>query len=157
MLESQTASLKPALLIFTAAFLATSILVYVISLFIDLSNNSALGIIALMGAAVPAGSKFFTANSRLPTKGERLRFAVMGSLIAVATSALFVVAGFLYYGVPLSTDNLAVALGIPPGDMTAILLIGLSIGLVLSVLVLYFAFNLGSRGALKQAAKQATK
>ena len=157
MLETQSASLKPALLIFTAAFLAASVLVYLISLFVDLSNNSALGIIALMTAAIPAGSKFFTTNNRLPTKLERLRFAAMGSLIAIATSVLFLVAGFVYYGVPLSTDNLAVALGLPPSDIAMFLAIGLFIGALLGVVVLYFALNFGSKSAMKQAAKQATK
>ena len=82
-----TASLKPSLFTFTWAYAMCVAIIYAVNIFIELPSNSAMGIIAMMAATMPAGGKFFTTYERLPTKGERARFAVMGTAIAMAISA----------------------------------------------------------------------
>jgi hypothetical protein len=151
------ASLKPSLFTFTWAYVLCIALIYAVNMVIELPNSSAMGIIAMMAATMPAGGKFFTTYDRLPTKGERFRFAVMGTAITLAISAVFVFGTFQFYGVPFSLDALAEGLGIPAADLQPILGIGIAVAIVAGLLVLYFAFNMGAKGGAKALAKQRAK
>ena len=152
-----TASLKPSLFTFTWAYAMCVAIIYAVNIFIELPSNSAMGIIAMMAATMPAGGKFFTIYERLPTKGERARFAVMGTAIAMAISAAFVFGTFQFYGLPFSLEALAEGLGIPAADLQPVLGIGLAVAVIAGLLVLYFAFNMGAKGGAKALAKQRAK
>lgn len=151
------ASLKPALFTFTLAYVLCLVLIYAVNLVIELPSSSAMGIIAFMAATMPAGGKFFTSYDRLPTKGERFRFAVMGSAIAMAISASVIVGSFQFYGIPFSLAVLAEGLGVPAADLKPILGIGLGVAILVGLLVLYFAFNIGAKSAAKAVQRQRTK
>jgi ABC-type Na+ efflux pump permease subunit len=151
------ASLKPSLFTFTWAYALCVAIIYAVNIFITLPNSSAMGIIAMMAATMPAGGKFFTTFERLPTKGERFRFAVLGTAITLAISAAFVFGTFQFYGVPFSLDALAEGLEIPAADIKPILGIGLAVAIFAGLLVLYFAFNMGAKGGAKALANQRAK
>jgi hypothetical protein len=150
-------SLKPALFTFTWAYLLCLVIIYLVNTFIELPSTNAMGIIAMMAATMPAGGKFFTTQNRLPTKGERARFAVMGTAVTVAIGAAFVFGTFQFYGVPFSLDALAEGLGIPAADLQPLLGIGIAVAILIGLLVLYFAFNMGAKAGAKALAKQQAK
>lgn len=152
-----SAVFRPALMLFLLAYLGCSAFVYVISLFIDLSNNSFMGIVALMAAALPAGQKFFASNTRLPTTSEKLQFSLYGSIISIIVSALIVVGTALYFGLPLSLDSIGAMVGMPTADVPMILTFALIAGLVLGTGLIYLFFGMGAKTALKQSQRPTAK
>lgn len=151
------ASLKSSLFTFTWAYVLCLALVFAVTMFIELPNNSAMGIVAMMAATMPARGKFFTTYGRLPTKSERFRFAVIGMAITLALSAVFVFSTFQFYGMPFSLDTLALGLGLPAEDIKPILGIAVAVAIVVGLIVLYFAFNMGAKSGARVLAKQRAK
>lgn len=151
------ASLKPSLFTFAWVYTMCVATIYLVNIFVTLPNTSAMGIIAMLAASMPAGGKFTTTFDRLPTKGERFRFAILGTAITLAIAAIFVVGTFQFYGVPFSFDALAAGLDVPAADLKPILGIGIAVAILAGLLVLYVAFNMGAKGAAKALQKQRAK
>ncbi len=151
------ASLKPSLFTFTWAYVLCSAIIYIANLLVTLPNNSAMGIVALMAATMPAGAKFFTTNERLPSKGERFRFAVIGTAITLSLSAAFAFGTFKYYGIPFTVESLAEAVDVRAADLQPILAAIIAVAIAAGMLVIYFAFNMGAKGGAKALAKQRAK
>jgi hypothetical protein len=149
--------LRPAFMTFLGAFLFCSALVFVITLFVDLSGNSALGIITVMASAMPAGQVFFTRSDRLPTTGEKARFALFATGVSVLLSLLLLIGAMVYYQLPLNLASLAALFGVSGSDLSGLIPIVLAGAAALTFVVAFFAFGFGAKGAMKQRAKLAAK
>jgi hypothetical protein len=113
-----------------------------------------------MFAGMAGGQSFAKANSRAMTGGERTRFALMGTVILVALSALVLVGMFAWYQVPFSLDTLAVAL---TGDMALAadvrpwLLPILALGALIAMGMIQLGAGIGVKGILARQAKDAAR
>lgn len=119
-----------------------------------------LGIIIAMGAAVGAGYYHAGKTGRLATAGEKLRFALLATGASFALSLGLVWGIFLYYGVPLTLDALAIAAAGDAGaadGLKALLPISLAVITVLYLFMSWLGFGMGVRSQIKQAERLAAK
>ncbi len=148
-------SLTKPLLIFTAFIIAGNIILAIIGSYIELPSS--IGIIVMVAAAMGAGQSFGNSTRRLMTKGERFRFALIATLIAIVVAILAFWAAFAYYGVPFTLQNMMLGFGIAPGEVEefkSIMMIIIPIALLINIAVAYFTVGFGARSALKQLEKQ---
>ena len=155
-LEGKTLSiallLRP-LAIFSGALLAVTAALVAISQIVDLPGGSALGVVTLIAATMPAGQSFYKANQRRATFGEKLTFALLATLIAAAMNLATLYAVMAYFQIPFTFANVMTLFQVPAQDQALFLNIVLIVGLGITFLGTYLMFWAAIRGAEKQAAK----
>jgi hypothetical protein len=141
------ASLTQPLIIFLAINLVLIILAQAAAIIFNFALPSATGIIIMMAALPAAMQSFVKSVGRIPSKGERIRFASLGSIGVLAVSAISILGLMLYYRL-----NLEQLLGIGPITpmMTAIVL---GISLFVSWLLIYFGSSIFAKQQAKLLAK----
>ncbi|MCA3488379.1 MAG: hypothetical protein IOD05_15100 [Rhodobacter sp.] len=137
------------------------VLLYAIGYFFPgIPLPSSLGIIVAMAAAGSAGYYHAHKTGRLATAGEKLRFALLATGASFALSLGLVWGIFLYYGVPLTLDALAIAAAGDAGaadGLKALLPISLAVITVLYLFMSWLGFGMGVRSQIKQAERLAAK
>jgi hypothetical protein len=121
---------------------------------------SSLGIVVAMVAALAAGQYHAQKTGRLATAGEKLRFALLATVVSFALSLGLVWGIFLYYGVPMTLETLAIAVSGDAGaadGLKAFLPIGLGVITVLYLFMSWLGFGMGVRSQIKQAERLAAK
>jgi hypothetical protein len=111
-------------------------------------------------AALAAGQYHAQKTGRLATAGEKLRFALLATGVSFVLSVGLVWGLFLYYGLPLTLDTLALAAAGDAGDadgFKTLLLIGLGVMTVLYLFMSWLGFSLGVRIQIKQAGRLAAR
>jgi hypothetical protein len=91
-------NLWPALLWYSAIYLGLSAVVTAVLMIFDLEGNSGVGMGVLVAATAAAARKFVVDHRRAMTRGEQLRFALMGlaatlviTLVQMVVSALVLI------------------------------------------------------------------
>ncbi len=121
---------------------------------------SSIGIVFLTVAAISAGQIFAKDASRAMTSGEKFKFAVLATILAMVLAICALWAMFAFYGVPFTLENVFLGtVGEVPSanEMQMFALIGAGIGILVSLLVCYFGSGMGAKMYLKQMAKLAAK
>jgi heme/copper-type cytochrome/quinol oxidase subunit 2 len=150
-----SASLTKPLLAFGGLLILGQVLLTILASYVEMPSS--IGIVILMAAGMAGGQTFGNTARRLMTKAERFKFAIAGTIAAIVIGFAGLYATFAYYAVPFSFENFALGMGIPAGevaDFRSFMAIGLVIGLLVSLIVLYFAAGFGSRTSVKQLEKQ---
>jgi hypothetical protein len=148
-----------------AIFLGTLIFGYVVLVaigyfFPQLEMPGSIGVVFQMVAAMAAGGTFATATGRRMTSGEKLRFAILATALALLLTVAVLWGMLAYVGLPFTLQNvLLVVTGemVPPGEMMAFLPIVIAVSIVISLLICFFAVGFGARNQIKQAERLAAK
>jgi hypothetical protein len=148
-----------------AIFLGTLIFGYVVLaaigyFFPQLEMPGSIGIVFLMVAAMSAGTTFATATGRRMTSGEKLRFAVLATVLSLLLTVAVLWGSLAYVGLPFTLQNVTlVATGemVAPGEMGQFLPIIIGVSVVVSLLICFFAVGFGARNQVKQAERLAAK
>ena len=137
---------------FTGISTLLSLLVIVVTELLKFDAPSSMGIVTLIAAVAPVAQGFVKKNERVMSKGERVSFAILGSIFSLLTS-LLMFAGFAKYsGVELSIASLNEMFGTTEIPW-AIIAVILAFAFVLSWVVLYFSTGWMCRSAMKRLAK----
>ncbi|MBL9072074.1 ABZJ_00895 family protein [Tabrizicola sp.] len=159
--EAVAGGLVRPLLIFTGVLVAGQAVLYGIGqTFPDFDMPSSFGLIIAMVAAMTGGQSFAKATGRAFAGGEQLRFSLTGVAISIALSLATIAAMFAWYGVPFSTDMLALVMTGDPtmaADIRPWLPVIFGIGLLIGWAVIHFGAGAGAKGMLKRMAKDAAK
>jgi uncharacterized integral membrane protein len=159
MTTTDRVSIGRMLAVFLAVIIMANMALAAVSYFFpNLPIPSAMGIILAMVAAMSAGQSGAKAVSRLLTRGEKVRFAILATLLSTVIGVGFFWGIFRYYGVPFTLENIALAGtgdAIPADELRSILAWVVPIVLVLYVAVTYFGATLGSRNQIKLQEKLA--
>lgn len=159
--DAVSGGLVRPLLIFTGVLVAGQAVLYGIGqAFPDLDVPSSFGLIIAMVAAMTGGQSFAKATGRTFAGGEQLRFSLTGVAISIALSLATIAAMFAWYGVPFSTDMLALVMTGDPAmaaDIKPWLPVIFGIGLLIGWGVIHFGAGAGAKGMLKRMAKDAAK
>jgi hypothetical protein len=152
--EAENVSMLPFVGFFLIAVVALQAIVIAITTIFQFDAGGAMGIIVMFVATQWPMSMFVNKSSRVPTKGERVRFATLGTIGALLLSlAIVYIIGF-FVG-----DNLISALiaDAQAEGMSAPLVVGfvLLVGFVIGWLVVYFASGFSAKQAMKIFDKQA--
>jgi hypothetical protein len=145
-----------ASLSFAGLLILGQVIYGIISYFVEFQSSS-MGIVLLMAAGMGAGQTFGASQKRAMTPRERAMFAVYATAIGLAIGAAGMLAVFKWYGVPFSMDALLMSMGKGPADaaeLRGFLWIGLSIAVVVSLIVTYFASGFGAKAAVRQLEKR---
>jgi hypothetical protein len=148
----QPISMMSYALKFTGISTLLSLLVAFITELLKFDAPSAIGIITFIAASAPVAQGFVTKNGRVMSKGERVTFAILGSIFSLIALLAFDAGLMVFSGVELSLATLNEMFGtteIPWGILAAIL----AFALVISWLVLYFTTGWMCRGAMKRLQK----
>ena len=161
MSDAVSGGLGRPLLIFTGSLVAGQVVLYGIGqAFPDFDMPSSFGLVIAMVAAMSGGQSFARATGRAFTGGEKLRFSLTGVAISIALS-LATIAGILaWYGLPLSTDMLALVMTGDPAmaaEMKPWLPVIFGIGLLIGWAVIHFGAGVGAKGMVKRMAKEAAR
>jgi hypothetical protein len=153
-LDASTAnvSLTKYLWQFLGAYVVCILLIAAITYFLNFEAPSAIGMVALIASASPAGQTFVRTNNRAMTTGERARFALLATVASMLLSLLMILGALAASGLPLSVAGFGEMMGFPEMD-SGILSIILGVGIVVSWVVIYFALGFIGRSTLKQMAK----
>ncbi len=149
------APLTKPLLAFCGLLIVGQIVLGVLGNYVELPSS--IGVIMLVAAAVAGGQTFGNSARRVMTPGEKVRFAIIGTIAAFAIGIAGLYATFTYYGVPLTAQNMMLGLGVPPGEMADFknyVAIGLGIGGLISLIVLYVGGGFGSKSAVRALEKK---
>jgi hypothetical protein len=145
--------------IFLGALLFGNILLFAISYFFpDIEMPGSIGIIFLLVGAMSAGGAFAHATKRRMTTGEKFRFAVVATVLAILLSLAVVWGMFAYYGVPFSVQTMIMAMAgeaVSEAEIRQMLPIIGAVALVVGVLVCFFGVGAGASGQVKQLEKAA--
>lgn len=126
----------------------------------DLDLPGSIGLVITIFAALIAGQSFARASGRVMTGAEKMRFALAATVVAVALAVAGLAALFAWYGVPMTKDNLALALTGDAGlarDMGGWLWALLAIGVVVTWAIALFGVGTGGKSWLKKQAKLAAR
>ena len=148
----QPVSMMPYALKFTGISFLLSLLVIAITEILKFDAPSAMGIVTLIAAVAPVADGFVKKNERAMTKGERVSFAILGSIFSFLASLVLFAGVMKFSGVELSMATLNELFGtteIPWGILAALLVIAL----LFSWLVIYFSSGWMCKTALKRLAK----
>jgi hypothetical protein len=158
--KQQKNPLMRALLAYCGMVVLAQIAIEVITSYVEM-QSSAMGIIVIFAAAMGAGGVFATAAKRVPTRGEKFKFAVLATLAGMAIAYLALWGAFWWYSVPFNMDS--VAFGLAGGDMNMALDLKemlpfvLAIAAVVNLLFAYLGLGMGAKQNAKQQAKLAAK
>jgi hypothetical protein len=142
-----SASLTRPLILFLAINLLVIILAQAAAIMFNFTLPSATGIIILMAALPAAMQSFVKSEGRVPSKGERVRFASLGAIGVLAVSAIPIIGLMLYYGLSLEEF---LGLGPITPMMTTIVL---GISLLVSWVLIYFGSSIFAKQQAKLLAK----
>jgi hypothetical protein len=156
MTSTDKAGLGRYYLMFLGLFLVGAAIVNLVTSLLDFETPAAMGIIITMFSAMGPAQAFVRKEGRPMSRGEKLRFATVCTVLSLTLSLGFFLAVFAYYGVPLRPDAIMQALNLPPGDF-AILLAVLGFAVVLTWLVILAGVHFGGKGALKQIEREKAK
>ena len=149
-------SLSRPLAFYTFALIVCIVAFTLLSNVIELPSSS-VGVVSLIAATMPAGQIFYKAAGRLPGRGEKLRFALLATVIGYVVNFVALAGLFSYYGIPLTLAGASAVFGIDLVREMNVLVIVLGVATLISILLTYLFFHLGAKGAQKQAAKLAAK
>jgi hypothetical protein len=136
---------------FIGAYVLCSAIIFAITTLLNFDVPSSMGIITLIASTAPVVQSFVKREQRLPSKGERARFALLATTASLALSALAVLAMLSVYSVgPMEALQ---TLGIPLWGAALLAVIAI----LVSWLVLYFFTGFMSKQALKQIEKAKAK
>lgn len=159
--ETVSGGLGRPLLIFTLVLVAGQAVLYGIGeAFPDFDMPSSFGLVIAMVAAMIGGQSFARASGRSFSGGEKLRFSLAGVAISIALSTATIIGVFAWYGVPFSTDMLALVMTGDPAmavELKPWLPLIFGIGLLIGWAVIHFGAGAGAKGMLKRMAKDAAK
>ncbi|MBN8632955.1 MAG: ABZJ_00895 family protein [Rhodobacterales bacterium] len=159
--ETVSASLMRPLLAFTLALVAAQAALYGIGqAFPDYDMPSSFGLVITMVAAMTGGQSFAKATGRTFSGGEKLRFSLAGVAISFALSVATFAGIFAWYGVPFSTDMVALVTTGDPAMAVQLkpwLPVIFGIGLLIGWGMIHFGAGVGAKGMLKRMAKDAAK
>jgi nitrate reductase NapE component len=147
------ATLTRPLGIFAFALAAVMAALYAISQFVELPGGSAMGVVSLIAATMPAGQNFYKTELRRATLGEKLTFAVLATVIVAVLNIGALYGLMSYYGIPFTQANIMTLFDVPTQDQGLFLNIVLFGGLGIAFVGIYAMFWAAIRGAEKQAAK----
>ena len=125
----------------------------------DVKLPNSLGAVTTIVAALQAGMFAAHRTKRLPTRREKLIFAVWAMMASVLTMVGFFWALFGYYGVPLTLMTvLTVLLGtLPDATLMKALPWIFLFAVAVSLLVIYFGVGAGAKTQLKALERKAAK
>lgn len=153
------ASMTRLLGIFTLTWVAIQVaLIAATYFFPELPLPDSIGIVMAMIAAMISGQSYARQTGRRPTGSEKLVFALIATLIAVALSVAAVWGIFRYYAIALTLENVIFA---ATGDAAATteiapyLTIGAAVVGALSLFLCWLGFGMGAKGQLKQMERAA--
>ncbi|MFZ1468420.1 MAG: ABZJ_00895 family protein [Paracoccaceae bacterium] len=159
--QQTTASYGKPLAIFVATLIFAQVVIAVgLYAFPNFKLPSATGLIIAMVAAMAAGGVFGKSLGRLMTAGEKLKFAVLATVVGLGLQ-LAIIAGFLmYFGVPVTASNMVLAVTgeslVSDQDMAMIGIV-LAGAAVISLIVCFFFVGMGAKQEVKRAEKLAEK
>jgi hypothetical protein len=139
---------------FLIALFALQVLVIVITSIFEFDAGSAMGIIVMFVSTQWPMSVFVNQYSRMPTKGERARFAIYCAFAGLVLSLALIYVLGLIFGQNVLSVLFAEARA---SGMSAPLVIGgiLLIGFAVGWLVVYFASGFSAKQAIKIFEKKA--
>lgn len=159
--EAVSGGLVRPLLIFTGVLVIGQAVLYGLGeAFPGFDMPSRFGLIIAMVAAMSGGQSFAKATGRTFAGSEKLRFSLTGVAISIALSLATIAGIFAWYGVPFSTDMLALVMTGDPAmaaEMKPWLPVIFGIGLLVGWAVIHFAAGAGAKGMVKRMARDAAK
>jgi hypothetical protein len=152
--DAANANMLPFVGQFLIALVALQALVVAITSIFQFDAGGAMGIIVMFIATQWPMSSFVKNNGRLPSKGERVRFATIGAIGGLLLSLAIVYVLGLFFGGNVISALIAEA---QSEGISAPMVIGfvLLVGFIVGWLVIYFASGFSAKQALKIADKQA--
>lgn len=147
------ASLARPLAVFGFTLILVMAVLVALSQFVELPGGSAMGVVSLLVATLPAGQSFYKAAQRRATFAEKLMFALGATLIAAVINLAVLYGILTYYGVEFSRANIMAVFQVPVQDEALFLKIVLIGGLGFTFCAIWLIFWAAIRGAEKQAAK----
>ena len=157
--EAVSGGLVRPLLIFTGVLVIGQAVLYgLVEAFPGFDMPSSFGLIIAMVAAMSGGQSFAKATGRTFVGSEKLRFSLTGVAISIALSLATIAGIFAWYGVPFSTDMLALVMTGDPAmaaEMKPWLPVIFGIGLLVGWAVIHFAAGAGAKGMVKRMARDA--
>ena len=141
----EKASLRPALITFSIAYLVVSAMVTAVLVYLDRNSNTGVSVAILIAATAAAAQKFVAGHGRALSRREQLRFALLATVASLLLSILQMAAILPIYFSAAELPQLAdetrawVAANVGLVSFIAIFAIGLFFA------VLYFASGWFSR------------
>ncbi len=161
MSDAVSGGLGRPLLIFTGILVAGQVVLYGIGqVFPDFNMSSSSNLILATVAAMSGGQSFARATGRAFTGGEKWRFSLTGVAISITLTLATILGMFAWYGVPFSTDMLALVMTGDPAmaaEMKPWLPVIFGIGLLIGWAVIHFGAGAGAKGMVKRMAKEAAR
>jgi hypothetical protein len=161
MIEDTKMPIGRMIAIFLATLLMGHAALLAIGIFApDIEMPGSIGIVLLTVAAIAAGGAFAKATNRKMTNGEKLRFALLGTVTGLLLAFGVMAAILAYAGVPLSLEAMMAAIVgefVSRSEIMSMLPILLGVATVTTMLVCFFGVGVGANAQLKQAAKLAAK
>ncbi|RYI32915.1 MAG: hypothetical protein EON48_03865 [Acetobacteraceae bacterium] len=149
------------LLVFLATLIAGNVLLILVQIYLpDLPMPGSVGIVFAMIASMSAGGTAATALGRGLVAREKLTFAAAATAASLVLTLAFVWGLFAWNGVPLTMENLLVALtddAAATAEVTAVLPWIVLFAIVVSLLVCYFGVGFGAKNQLRAVARKAAK
>jgi NhaP-type Na+/H+ or K+/H+ antiporter len=144
-------STKRYLLQFTGAYAVCVVLVILITTVLNFDVPNAMGIITVIAATTTVIQSFVKREGRVPTKTERVRFAVLATVITLIITALLVGLSLLIY--QINPFDILRAESVPFWGVALIAALAAAITWV----VIYFFSGFMAKQAMKQIEKAKTK
>ena len=143
-------------LIYAGIYLACIIgLVLTVALF-NIDPPSSLGTIMPGISALVPGYVFVSKMRRRMTRGERAKFAIGASVIAVAALALLFSSAMVAGGVEMSLAGFAGVIGLHDGISAGVLAAFIIITMAVSFVLVYFFVNMMGKHTLKALERHAS-
>ena len=147
----QPVSMMPYALKFVGWYTLFTILVMVINTFLNFQSSS-MGIVGLVVSCMPACQSFVKNTARAMSKGERVSFAVLGTVLALVVQVVLLVALLAISGVDISPSGISEMLNALDMPMS-ILIAVIAFAIVLSWVIIYFASGWMCKTEMKRLTK----